>query len=317
MKIGTDIGKNEYMLNRIMDIELDKEGNIYALDNDYNLVRVYDSEGVFQYNISRSGNGPGELTRGLDINLAENKLFIADLDFGLEVFEKKNDDGDFRFLKRFDLGFQPYQVDYCNNKLFVTSISNMPNNKIDYKKSIHVYDYESQEYLFSFNDSYQSENTMVASKLTRNKIVCNDITNTIVTINNYFPYIKAYDYLGNLRWISMIQDYKYREIVQSEDEIGRATLTINDNQNGFSDYMGAITSFNENIILQVTRLKTLQNEWQGTKTFTYLIDAKNGKGGLISNEVPSFNNILKNNLVGKNFDDDYTSIKLYSFALNN
>ena len=57
---GEDIDDELYDFYNISDIEIDEEGNIYALNRSYFNIRKYDSTGKFLQSFGREGEGPSE-----------------------------------------------------------------------------------------------------------------------------------------------------------------------------------------------------------------------------------------------------------------
>jgi len=61
LSIGVDEGDENYMFSFPVDIDSDSNGNIYVLDFKELTIKKYDRRGTFERNISRQGQGPGEL----------------------------------------------------------------------------------------------------------------------------------------------------------------------------------------------------------------------------------------------------------------
>ncbi|MGB7296852.1 MAG: 6-bladed beta-propeller [Candidatus Aminicenantales bacterium] len=60
LSIGASDGEDEYIFSRIGGMDVDDEGNIYAIDSSSAHVRVFDSRGQFLRTIGTKGQGPGE-----------------------------------------------------------------------------------------------------------------------------------------------------------------------------------------------------------------------------------------------------------------
>lgn len=60
--IGVELGDSNYVFGTIEALEHGPDGNIYMLDRAASCIRVFSAEGEFIKQISRSGNGPGEIT---------------------------------------------------------------------------------------------------------------------------------------------------------------------------------------------------------------------------------------------------------------
>ncbi|MFZ2054671.1 MAG: 6-bladed beta-propeller [Candidatus Aminicenantales bacterium] len=61
LSIGTSEGEEEYVFSRIGGLDVDDNGNIYAIDSSSAHVRVFDSNGQYLRTIGRKGQGPGEM----------------------------------------------------------------------------------------------------------------------------------------------------------------------------------------------------------------------------------------------------------------
>lgn len=77
------IGRGEEDLKQIfkfiLDITIDKQGNIYVLDTNQGLVRKFDKWGNFLWELNRQGQGPGEFLRIVSLDVDDRgKLYIVD-----------------------------------------------------------------------------------------------------------------------------------------------------------------------------------------------------------------------------------------------
>ena len=79
LSIGKAEGQEEYMFNRIQDIAVDDNGDIYVADSQATQIRVFDLNGKFLRTIGRKGQGPGEFTGIHSIQItANNELMLYD-----------------------------------------------------------------------------------------------------------------------------------------------------------------------------------------------------------------------------------------------
>lgn len=69
-RVGSLDGNASGIFGRILDIELDGEGNLYVLDAQASEIRMFDRNGVFLRAFGREGQGPGELNRPAGIALS-------------------------------------------------------------------------------------------------------------------------------------------------------------------------------------------------------------------------------------------------------
>jgi len=77
------IGGSEEDINQvfkfILSANVDEHGNIYILDPNLSVVRKFDKDGKFLWELNRKGQGPGEFMRVVDLAVGqEGKVFIVD-----------------------------------------------------------------------------------------------------------------------------------------------------------------------------------------------------------------------------------------------
>lgn len=58
LKIGQALGKPEFMLSEIREIEVDAKGNIYAVESKENHIRVFDKEGAYLRTVGKELASP-------------------------------------------------------------------------------------------------------------------------------------------------------------------------------------------------------------------------------------------------------------------
>ena len=79
LTIGQQSGKPEYMFSQVRDIEVDAQGNIYAIEFKEKHVRVFDRNGIYLRTVGRPGQGPGEFNEpvGVHVNSA-GEVMVTD-----------------------------------------------------------------------------------------------------------------------------------------------------------------------------------------------------------------------------------------------
>lgn len=79
LRIGTVDGDGPELFGRVTSLAVDGAGRVYVLEGQAQEIRVFDREGVHVRTIGREGGGPGELARGLRIELGPDRnLWVAD-----------------------------------------------------------------------------------------------------------------------------------------------------------------------------------------------------------------------------------------------
>jgi hypothetical protein len=79
LTIGQQSDKPEYMFSQIRDIEVDAQGNIYAIEFKEKHVRVFDRNGIYLRTVGHPGQGPGEFNEpvGVHVNSA-GEVMVTD-----------------------------------------------------------------------------------------------------------------------------------------------------------------------------------------------------------------------------------------------
>lgn len=78
--IGTEMGDSSYVLGAIADAEFSPSGSILILDQSACFIREFSHEGIHLSNISRQGNGPGELLYPFNMTIMpDGTIMIGDM----------------------------------------------------------------------------------------------------------------------------------------------------------------------------------------------------------------------------------------------
>jgi hypothetical protein len=78
LSIGAKEGLDEYMFSRVLDLDADDDGNIYALDQKESHIKVFDKDGSYLRTIGQRGQGPGELGSAYFFSLTTQKHLIVE-----------------------------------------------------------------------------------------------------------------------------------------------------------------------------------------------------------------------------------------------
>ena len=79
VSIGKEIGEDEYLLNRPIQMHVDNQGYIYVLDYGDSHILVYDDMGKYVRTIGRKGQGPGEFTALAFFDFSQDgRVFVND-----------------------------------------------------------------------------------------------------------------------------------------------------------------------------------------------------------------------------------------------
>jgi hypothetical protein len=106
--IGVEEGDKEYMLYRPNAIDADSGGNIYILDSGAIKLRKYDAQGKFIMDLSREGQGPGELEYPSAFCLdSQNNVYIVDI----RKIEVLDENGVYQRTFKFDFSISAIVID--------------------------------------------------------------------------------------------------------------------------------------------------------------------------------------------------------------
>jgi len=126
LKIGQPSGKPEDMLSEIREIEVDANGNIYAVEFKENHIRVFDRNGLYLRTIGRPGQGPGEFGEPGNVHVNPAGEVMA-TDGGSQSVKVFSPDG--TYLRQYFLkAFYPVKMDYSRegDLLYVMTFSMEP-----------------------------------------------------------------------------------------------------------------------------------------------------------------------------------------------
>jgi hypothetical protein len=86
--IGTAETPRHSVLGYVMDIAVDRNGNVYVVDESFFNVRVFDANGNFLASVGRRGDGPGEFRVPLKAVIdAQAIVHVLDADGRISMFE--------------------------------------------------------------------------------------------------------------------------------------------------------------------------------------------------------------------------------------
>lgn len=204
---------------RVSNVVLGDDGRTYIKHFHSNSIRVYDSNGRFEYVIGRGGRGPGEFTRigSFRLDLRNQLLYVID-EHGakIEVFEKKQD----RFTYSRSI-FHKYSMalDLCmlGDDLFVSGESlpmDTENGKLQNAGPISRIDPMTGNVEHTFGFSYPTKSSRFDMTLSNSLLSCNENTNTVIAYSMYFPYIIGYSPEGVVKWRSTMDGFASWEFIE-------------------------------------------------------------------------------------------------------
>ena len=169
LEIGVELGDSTNTFGAIISTVIDRRGRILVLDQVAMCVKIYDSSGNYLHQLSRRGNGPGELGMpwGMFI-MSDGRLMILDLGKrGFVVF-----DDSLQFIEEFGLWTQqpPFQgTSVSGNQYAAYKVDfDMVDEKILINRRVALYSYGEEEWdLILWQDSLEmSINNVAENPLT-------------------------------------------------------------------------------------------------------------------------------------------------------
>jgi len=141
-EIGISEGDENYIFGSINDVEVDKWGNIYVLDQKMSRVTKFDEDGKFILKFGKKGQGPGEFEFPEAIVLDSERMIYM-LSSGRVL--KFDENG--RFTHQFPINF--YGIDIAIDAEGNLILLGPSENKI-----FHVYD-KKGNHLYSFGETFE------------------------------------------------------------------------------------------------------------------------------------------------------------------
>ena len=100
LSIGVESGDEDYMFSELFTLEVDDEGNIFAVDTKEECIKVFDNNGHYRGRIGQKGQGPGEIQNYGRIFFLGSYVAIIDTGNNRLSFFKKNGE----YVKHIPLG---------------------------------------------------------------------------------------------------------------------------------------------------------------------------------------------------------------------
>lgn len=209
--IGQLQGPESVTFGEILDLEVDREGRIYVMDD---IVRRYGPEGTLTGRIASQGEGPGEIRNPLDVELdVRGRLHVLDPRNGrISIFE--TGPRELRFAGAARLGRSMWR--FCEldgDRWFARPIEGSLIHRLD----------PGGELAESFGEAlpFPGEETLDETwrELARfqanaGPILCLDDRGLVVLAAGSLPYLRVFDTAGSERWRDTLDDYHPTRWVQ-------------------------------------------------------------------------------------------------------
>jgi hypothetical protein len=141
-EIGISEGDENYIFGSINDVEVDKWGNIYVLDQKMSRVTKFDEDGKFIHKFGKKGQGPGEFEfpEAMALN-SERLIYVLSSERVIEFDENG------RFIHQFPINF--YGIDIA-----IDAEGNLILIGPSEDEIFHVYD-KKGNHLYSFGEGFE------------------------------------------------------------------------------------------------------------------------------------------------------------------
>lgn len=183
MQIGTDYGDSTNTFGMISDAAIDNNGNILVLDRMVADIKMYDNQGEYVKNVTRRGNGPGELVLPWDMFIfGDGRLMV--LDPGKQGFIVFDDS--LRFIEELQLWQQnpPFQSCAVSDNQFASFKANLDitETEVIIHRMVALYTYAQENYdLLLWQDSLcllredvRNDRSLLYNNLEKPVAICSD-----------------------------------------------------------------------------------------------------------------------------------------------
>lgn len=285
--IGAVTQPVEEVFGLIRDVASDSAGRLYVLDSRFNEIRVFSSEGTFLGTAGGPGSGPGEFQHPEAIEILEDQsVLVADRGGRIKLLNPLSCGLSERASILLD--FAPESMCVLEDQVFLRGWT------ADQAPIIHAADLEGS-ITFSFGAAYESLSALVSWRLSSGSIACVPETNTIVELSLRLPFVRGYSDKGELLWVAEIPGFRQMEIW--EDARGGIGLRAGvEHELGLS----AVPLRGGRVLVQTQR-QVQEGESRTarvTEIRTFLVDAADGSGQMISSNLPIIVATAGSNMVG-------------------
>lgn len=221
----------------IKDVEVDKRGRVFLLDERQQRVLVYNSEGDFFQAVGRRGQGPGELNFAKSIALYQDSLLLISNRYRIEEYDIISDSISFNRTINFEINIKSICTDqemlYVHNVDILSSgLMNSGNRKAKMLNKFTIPEYENQ---LTFGESYISDSPVIIDRLTQGEIICDPSNDMLVYVSDRVNNMKGYSLSsGEQVWKSSIADLNF-PIIEEIVADGKPGLQIAPPENGVFD----------------------------------------------------------------------------------
>ncbi|MBD3615536.1 MAG: 6-bladed beta-propeller [Gracilimonas sp.] len=304
---------DERNIGFINDVEVDKSGRIFVLDDRQQKVLVYSSEGDFLQAIGRRGQGPGELSYAKSITLYQDSLLLISNRFRIEEYDISSDSISFNRTVNFEISIK--SICTTNEVLYIHNLdvldSGQMSSEMRKTNMLHEFTLPQYSHQSTFGESYISDSPVIVDRLTQGDIICDPYNNMLIYISDRVNILKGYSLSnGEQMWKSSIADLNFPKIEEIVTD-GSPGLKILPPENDiFDNFLKPVLIKDGFILVQVDRREVVERESLESKSsiLSYLIDAKTGKGHYYSDKLDRMLYFSENSIIEVN--DSFTELEI-------
>lgn len=303
---------NTTLFGLITDAEIDSKGRVYILDENQQHIEVFTNRGKHIMTIGGEGKGPGEFEWAQSVVIDKEKRLLVNTGYRIEIFDISSNG--IEHLESKNIGIRTRSLCILGDTLYVhnsdvlniddaTGGENIP--------MIHAYSIEDFTHLFSFGQSYKSENPMTIDRLSSGNIRCNEASNTVSFMYERIPVIHGYDAeKGSIKWKTHIEGLHNTQIIE-EKVGGRTRLTFGPPEGGYYDTLYMETdSGGKHILVQVDRLNLSTTSFGSNReVLTFILNTETGNGAYLGDDIPMIFALSGNRVV--TVDEVFSAAKIH------
>ena len=261
-----------------IDVATDASGQVFVLDLQNRIIKIFGSAGDYVGSVGRAGQGPGEFAdpTALEV-LPDGRLIVSDRG-QIEVFGST--EAGYSHQHSHPMDRTPRKACSTEGRVFVAAW-NATRDGI-----MHEVPLSGDRRWESFGEGYISDSPLVQDQLSRGLVACLSNPLRLFFAYNQIPVVKAYSPSdGSLIWEAQVEDYLQAPITEYDG--GRSLGFSGDPQ----DHAVFLTPTSQRTILLQTmrmpeRVAGALPEADHVQVRSYLIDAESGQGALISTSLP-------------------------------
>lgn len=304
--ISENKGEYSNLFGFITDVAIDSYNRVYILDERRQDISIFSSQGEFIKKIGGKGAGPEETESAKSISVYNNEWLLINNFNRIEIYTIT--ENDIKFLKTVTFDKPVSNLCVIGEKLYTYSPISIANYSDSDDKSfpiIHAYKMPEMEHLFSFGESYKSENLPIVSQLSFGEMSCNENSSTVIFKFDRFPFLYGYSSTdGSLKWVNVFNELQI-PIVEETNRGGQIGLGFNPEDNEFRDSILRTKTLNDSYqLVQVDRriIPKKGNFISESKVLSFIIDTNTGESAYIGEDLPRIVGTSENFLIGVNSD---------------